>query len=91
MNEFVDFQCPDGHAKPSESLRLKRYWVNTRQLANGDHEVHEDECQYTPSSRKYLGWHPHCGGALVQARKTYPTANGCKRCCPSCRTRENTA
>lgn len=62
------------------------YYVNNRAQSNGDHEVHVSTCQWFPNDRKYLGNFSSCGPAVIEAKKTYSTANGCATCCPSCHT-----
>ncbi len=64
----------------------KKYYVNTRAQANGDHEVHEEGCRHFPGSSKYLGEFYSCKGAVTEAKKTYATADGCKTCSPDCHT-----
>jgi len=65
---------------------MKTYCVNNRTQANGDHEVHTDDCRYLPNSRTMLGNHLTCHSAVTQAKKIYKTANGCKTCSTSCHT-----
>lgn len=65
-----------------------KYYVNRQRQANGDHEVHDDACRYLPNpeNRLYLGIYPNCIGAVTEAKKTYPTANGCRTCSILCHT-----
>lgn len=65
-----------------------RYYVNTEAQSNGDHEVHKDGCAWMPAekNRKSLGEFDSCEGAVTEAKKTYPTANGCKHCSNDCHT-----
>jgi hypothetical protein len=65
-----------------------KYYVNKVRHMNGDHEVHEETCNFMPNTdnRKYLGDFSSCRSAVIEARKTYITANGCKTCSPSCYT-----
>ncbi len=65
-----------------------KYYVNKIRQINGDHEVHEEICRYLPAidNRKYLGDFSNCRLAVAEARSNYVTANGCKRCSPSCHT-----
>lgn len=67
----------------------KRYYVNENAQSNGDHEVHDESCVYLPilQSRKYLGEFQSCIEAVIVARRSYPTADGCKTCSESCHTR----
>lgn len=68
---------------------MARYYVNTNAQANGDHEIHRSECLYMPepANRKYLGDFSNCHDAVREAKKTYPTADGCYYCSPACHTR----
>lgn len=65
---------------------MKYYFVNTIAQANGDHEVHRDDCLYMPGNKKYLGQFPTCAGAVQEARKHYAQVNGCKLCSKECHT-----
>lgn len=64
------------------------YYVNKNAQANGDHEVHKSGCSYMPSpeNRMFLGDFSSCHGAVREAKKTYPTADGCYHCSPACHT-----
>lgn len=66
----------------------KKYYVNKHEQSNGDHEVHDENCQYLPSTqnRMYLGEFSSCKDAVTEAKKTYSKADGCKTCSPSCHT-----
>jgi len=68
---------------------MKNYYVNKHAQSNGDHEVHEANCQYLPTvqNREYLGEFDSCKGAVKKAKENYSTADGCKTCSPSCHTR----
>jgi hypothetical protein len=63
-----------------------KYYVNNNAQSSGDHEVHDETCPYLPLivSKKYLGDFSSCGPAVAEAKKTYPTADGCARCSPAC-------
>jgi hypothetical protein len=66
-----------------------RYYVNTNQQPNGDHEVHRETVCPTPaapSNRRDLGDFTNCVDAVREAKKIYPTANGCANCSPACHT-----
>ncbi|WNM19128.1 hypothetical protein [Flavobacterium capsici] len=65
-----------------------KYYVNKNAQSNGDHEVHKETCIYLPrlENRKYLGDFTNCRDAVKEAKKTYPTANGCKTCSNECHT-----
>lgn len=67
---------------------MKKYYVNKNGQANGDHEVHDEDCRYLPKveNRKYLGEYSDCFGAVKEAKKTYSSANGCKTCSKDCHT-----
>ena len=65
---------------------MASYYVNRRQQANGDNEVHALGCRYFPSDTDYLGDYSSCHGAVAQAKLSYPRANGCATCCPACHT-----
>lgn len=64
------------------------YYVNKNAQANGDHEVHRDDCRYTPAaaSRIYLGRLPGCASAVTAAKTHYHQVNGCATCSPKCHT-----
>lgn len=66
----------------------KKYYVNKNPQSNGDHEVHEESCRYLPllQNRLYLGQYSSCKDAVSEAKRTYPKADGCKTCSPSCHT-----
>lgn len=68
---------------------MKKYYVNRNPQVNGDHEVHDEYCRYLPtvSNRMYLGLFYSCRGAVIEAKKTYSNADGCKTCSPECHTR----
>ncbi|MFN3945840.1 MAG: hypothetical protein ACK4K7_13025 [Allosphingosinicella sp.] len=65
---------------------MQSYYVNRNQQSNGDHEVHVRSCRYFPSSAQYLGEFGSCHGAVLEAKRDYPRANGCAYCCPACHT-----
>ncbi len=67
---------------------MAAFYVNTNAQDNGDHEVHEEGCQWMPldQNRRYLGDFDDCVPAVQEAKRTYPTANGCATCAPSCHT-----
>ncbi len=64
------------------------YYVNKNQQANGDHEVHVIGCLKMPDQQNqiYLGKFPNCRPAVTEAKKQYPTANGCYLCSRECHT-----
>lgn len=65
---------------------MSKYYVNTNSQPNGDHEVHTEGCSRLPlpQNRKYLGEFTSCEPAVREAKKTYPTADGCFYCCRPC-------
>ncbi len=65
---------------------MASYYVNRRQQANGDNEVHVTGCSYFPSDAQYLGDYSSCHGAVAEAKRYYPRAIGCAFCCPACHT-----
>ncbi len=68
---------------------MSKYYINTNPQSNGDHEVHKEGCLWMPNTenRKYLGLFNSCKEAVKEAKKTYPTADGCYHCCSKCHTR----
>ena len=68
---------------------MPAYYVNTHAQSNGDHEVHQEGCSYMPdpTHKKYLGVFSNCKDAVREAKKTYPTADGCYYCSNECHTR----
>ena len=64
------------------------YYVNKKAQANGDHEVHKSDCDYLPSqeNRLRLGDFLNCYDAVREAKRYYPTADGCAHCSPECHT-----
>lgn len=65
------------------------YYVNTRAQLNGDHEVHKENCPWMPDpeNKRKLGFFFNCKDAIIEAKKLYPRADGCKHCCPECHKR----
>ena len=65
---------------------MTKYYVNKNPQANGDHEVHKESCPVLPDeeNRRYLGDFATCHEAVREARKIYPTADGCRICSPEC-------
>ncbi len=66
------------------------YCVNRNAQPEGEHEVHNLEtCLELPDpvNRVALGEHAICQSAVAKAKLTYPTADGCKICSPSCHNR----
>lgn len=67
---------------------MPTYYVNKQEGEHGEHEVHKDGCKWMPSpwNRRELGWFHDCKNAVVLARKSFPSADGCKHCSPECHT-----
>ena len=68
---------------------MDRYCVNKNAQEGGEHEVHKDSCSYLPDpeNQEDLGYFSSCHGAVQEAKEKYPTADGCKHCCPDCHRR----
>lgn len=68
---------------------MKKYYVNTNEQLNRDHEVHSIDCNFIPKTenRIYLGDFDNCWEAVSEAKKYYSIVNGCKYCCNECHTR----
>lgn len=71
---------------------MPRFILNQNQQANGDHEIHNATtgCSHMPALANQidLGTHATCDGAVLEAKRRYPSAkiDGCAYCCPSCHT-----
>ena len=67
---------------------MKKYYVNVSAQANGDHEVHHEDCRYLPApqNKTYLGQFSNCVPAVVAAKNKHSQVNGCKECSPNCHT-----
>ncbi|PKP29042.1 MAG: hypothetical protein CVU01_01960 [Bacteroidetes bacterium HGW-Bacteroidetes-18] len=67
---------------------MPRYYVNNFAQPNGDHEVHKSDCYWSSLavSKKDLGIHVSCDSSVIEAKKTYLTANGCNTCSNECNT-----
>ena len=67
---------------------MKAYYVNKQAQANGDHEVHREDCHYLPSpaNKQYLGVFNSCEEAVKVAKRTFPRSNGCIHCSENCHT-----
>lgn len=67
---------------------MAKYYVNKKAQSNGDHEVHNEYCDYLPhpKNRLYLGVFSSCQKAVERAKEIYPSANGCKYCSEDCHT-----
>ena len=65
------------------------YRLNLNQQANGDYEVHKDDCRYYPSQNyDSLGSFSTCKPAVDEAKRKHPykKINGCVHCSESCHT-----
>jgi len=68
---------------------MASYRLNLNQQANGDYEVHKDDCRYYPSQNyDYLGVFSSCAPAVAEAKRkhAYKRINGCKYCSEPCHT-----
>ena len=67
---------------------MKKYYVNDNAQANGDHEVHHEDCIYLPLSknRTDLGSFSNCSDAVKKAKNYHSQVNGCKTCSKECHT-----
>lgn len=65
---------------------MASYYVNRRPEPNGDHEVHKSGCSQLPlvEDKQFLGDFVSCYGAMAEALRFYPTANGCAECAAQC-------
>lgn len=69
--------------------KLEKYCVNKNAQNNGDHEVHKRTCSQLPKESNILdlGEFNSCKEAVIEAKKTYPKADGAKCCCLECHRR----
>ncbi len=68
---------------------MANYYVHTLKDAQGDYEVHTENCTKLPSisNREYLGSFTNCRDAVTKARtRGYTPANGCYHCSRECHT-----
>jgi len=81
-------EVPKSTTPTNKGDTMATYYVNKNEQSNGDHEVHKDGCLHGAErhNRLYLGEHAACQTAVAQAKRTYPTANGCYYCSPACNT-----
>lgn len=65
---------------------MKRYYVHTKPQSNGDHEVHNQDCQFLPEpqNRIDLGLHSNCHQAVAAAKIHYSQVDGCYFCSREC-------
>lgn len=68
----------------------RNYYVSkVAQSSSGDHEVHDQTCEYLPASehRVFLGEFESCREAVSTAKRIYYNADGCRFCSPECHKR----
>ena len=67
---------------------MAEYYANKKAQDNGDHEVHEGDCNYLPGpgNKLYLGFFTNCYDAVKEAKKYFPQSNGCYYCSQECHT-----
>ena len=60
------------------------YYVHTKLMASGDHEVHAEGCEWCPPDEQVrpVGTFESSDKAMKSAKKIYPEANGCHLCMP---------
>ena len=65
---------------------MTNYYVNNKAQANGDHEVHTEECIHfsVSISSVDLGDYYGCDAAIRKAKTIYTQSNGCFCCCKAC-------
>ena len=52
---------------------MHQYYVNSSPQANGDYQVHKENCVVLPSSRDYVGYFQTCDEAINEAKKIIPS------------------
>jgi hypothetical protein len=67
---------------------MPNYFVNKNTDAQGDHEVHTEDCPWIPEmkNRIALGYHANCKSAVKKAKEYYSKVNGHKYCSVDCHT-----
>lgn len=77
---------PNGPLTSLETVPMPHYYVNTAAQPNGDHEVHQEDCQWLPSvaNREYLGIYTSCQPAVWEAKRRNYDADGCATCASDC-------
>jgi len=67
-----------------------KYYINNKQQANGDYEVHKLGCTFFPTEdNAYLGEFYSCSEAVREAKRKFPyrhRINGCYYCSRECHT-----
>lgn len=66
----------------------QKYYVSKVMQANGDHEVHDENCRWLPDlpNRILLGEFYNCQDAVRAAQSYYIKVNGCYFCSKTCHT-----
>lgn len=67
---------------------MPKYYVNNNAQANGDHEVHVENCEKIKNSTNltYLGVFSNCHDAVTAAKQYHSQSNGCFFCSNECHT-----
>jgi len=67
---------------------MPKYYVNRNAQANGDHEVHKEDCEFLPLevNRIYLGYFTNCQDVVKKAKESFKQSNGCYFCSRECNT-----
>jgi len=65
---------------------MSKYYVSTKPLDSGVHEVHKSGCFYVPAADQclYLGEFNNCAAAVLKAKEIYLTAGVCCHCSIEC-------
>lgn len=70
---------------------MPTFYLNIQAQANGNHEVHKEDCTFLPrlENRIFLGDFNFCSDAIVAAKEEYQISklNGCYFCAKGCHTR----
>lgn len=84
-----DSERPEEPGHKNEKKRAMYYYVHTQKDAQGDYEVHTENCSHLPlpQNRELLGAYPDCHSAVIRASmRGYSPVNGCYWCCRACHT-----
>lgn len=67
---------------------MSKYYINICPYNGRDPEVHVEGCMYLfLADERYtplIGDFPDCHGAIEEAKKLFPAADGCAYCCTEC-------
>lgn len=65
-----------------------KYYVNSNEQSNWDHEVHNENCSWLPDAENcvYLWDFTNCSDAVKEAKKKYTQSNWCYHCSYLCHT-----